>query len=97
MLFFSFLFFLRKRDENKVLGEVQNRKYSGVFFTNQTNRTEFIYEMGKSYNCCWGVFLVANALEHLERSTTNKEVEHDPVTPGKCLIVIFIFLKRLIF
>ena len=44
-----------------------------------------------------GVFLVANALEHLERTTTNKEVEHDPVTPGECLIVISIFLKRLIF
>ena len=43
------------------------------------------------------VFLVANALEHLERTTTNKEVEHDPVTPGECLIVISIFLKRLIF
>ena len=78
-----FFLFLRKRHANKVLGEVQNRKYSGVFFTNQTNRTEFIYEMGKSYNCCWGVFLVANALEHLERSTTNKEVEHDPITPSE--------------
>ena len=44
-----------------------------------------------------GVFLVANALEHLERTTTNKEVKHDPVTPGECLIVISIFLKRLIF
>ena len=44
-----------------------------------------------------GVFLVANALEHLERTTTNKEVEHDPVTPGECLIVIYIFLKSLIF
>ena len=40
-----------------------------------------------------GVFLVANALEHLEWITTNKEVEHDPVTPGECLIVISIFLK----
>ena len=38
-----------------------------------------------------GGFLVANALEHLERSTTNKEVEHDLVTPGECLIVISIF------
>ena len=44
-----------------------------------------------------GVFLVANALEHLERTTTNKEVEHDPVTPSECLIVIYIFLKSLIF
>ena len=44
-----------------------------------------------------GVFLVANALEHLERTTTNKEVEHDPVTPGECLTVIYIFLKSLIF
>ena len=69
---------------------MQNRKYSSVFFTNQTNHTEFIYEMGKSYNCCW-VFLVANALERLERTTTNKEVEHDPLTPGECLIVISIF------
>ena len=75
-----------------MLGEVQNRKYSGVFFTNQTSHTEFIYEMGKSYNYCWG-FLVANALKHLERTTTYKEVEHDSVTPGKCLIVISIFLK----
>ena len=44
-----------------------------------------------------GVFLVANALEHLKRTTTYKKVEHDSVTPGKCLIVISIFLKRLIF
>ena len=26
----------------KVLDEVLNRKYTGVFFTNQTNHTEFI-------------------------------------------------------
>jgi len=35
-----------------------------------------------------GVFLVANALEHLEWATTNKEVEHDSITVGECLIVI---------
>ena len=40
-----------------------------------------------------GVFLVANALEHLKQTTTYKKVEHDSVTPGKCLIVISIFLK----
>ena len=37
--------------------------------------------------------IVKSAPKH----TTNKEVEHDPVTPGECLIVISIFLKRLIF
>ena len=44
-----------------------------------------------------GVFLVANALEHLKWTTTNKEVEHDLITPHEFLIVISIFLKRLIF
>ena len=37
--------------------------------------------------------MVKSAPKH----TTNKEVEHDPVTPGECLIVIYIFLKSLIF
>ena len=49
--------------------------------------------MGKDYNCCWS-FLVANAFEHLEQTTINKEVEYDPVTLAECLIVISIFLKR---
>lgn len=35
-----------------------------------------------------GVSLVADAAEHLERTTSDKEVEHDPGIPGGFLVVV---------
>ena len=53
-----------------------------------------LYKKWEKTTIVVGVFLVANAFEHLEQTTINKEVEHDPVTLAECLIVISIFLKR---
>lgn len=35
-----------------------------------------------------GVSLVADAAEHLERTTTDKEVDHEPGIVGWCLVVL---------
>ena len=53
-----------------------------------------LYKKWENAAIIFGVSLAANALEHLEWATTNKEVEHDLDSLGECLIVLSIFLKR---